>query len=404
MKIVLLGATALVVVSTVALSANRPPDRPTAGPPSCDPAVQVPTGFCAVLVAEGLRAPRHIVVALNGDIFAASNRGGVIALRDSDGDGVAETRKEWGREGGTGIALAEGYLWFAANETIYRWKWAPGQLEPTEAAEVVVQGLPSGGHTAKPIVVKDGFLYVDFGSGTNSCQLLDRSARSPGQMPCAELGQRAGIWRFSSTRIGQSPSEGIRFATGLRNPMALAIEPTTGALWMATHGRDQLGDNWGFSDSLNAELPAEEFGPVPQGADYGWPYCYYDELKGVKVQSPEYGGDGIKVGDCGTKRVPAIGFPGHWAPIGLTFYGANSFPVAYRGARSSPSTVRGTARPSRRRGIGWSTSPSVMAGPAARTRPSCRAPGPTRSGRSGSRSGRTARYMSDPTRRGRSGR
>jgi len=331
MKIAPLGAVALLLGSTVAFTTDRPPDRLTARLPACDPTIEVPAGFCAVLVAEGLRAPRHIVVAPNGDIFAASARGGVIALRDADGDGVAETKKEWGRDGGTGIALADGYLWFAANETIYRWKWAPGQLEPTADAEVVVQGLPTGGHTAKPIVVKDGFLYVDIGSGTNSCQIMDRTARSPGQMPCAELGQRAGIWRFSSTRTGQSPADGVHFATGLRNPMALAFEPRSGALWMATHGRDQLGDNWGFSDSLNAELPAEEFGPVPQGADYGWPYCYYDELKGVKVQAPEYGGDGSKVGDCGTKRVPAIGFPGHWAPIGLTFYTGRSFPVSYRG-------------------------------------------------------------------------
>jgi glucose/arabinose dehydrogenase len=332
MKLTILGTTALVASTSLLLAGHRPPDRLTARPPSpCDATIQVPTDFCAVLVAQGLKSPRHLVVAPNGDIFAASARGGVIALRDADGDGVAETTKSWGGEGGTGIALAEGYLWFAANATIYRWKWAPGQLEPSADAEVVVDHLPTGGHTAKPIVVKDGFLYVDFGSGTNSCQLMDRTARSPGQMPCDELSRRAGIWRFSSSKIGQSPADGVRFATGLRNPMALSFEPRTGALWMATHGRDQLGDNWGFSDSLNAELPAEEFGPVPQGADYGWPYCYYDELKGVKVQAPEYGGDGAKVGACATKRVPAIGFPGHWAPIGLTFYTGTSFPQTYRG-------------------------------------------------------------------------
>ncbi|MEO6067900.1 MAG: PQQ-dependent sugar dehydrogenase [Gemmatimonadales bacterium] len=313
------------------LGAHLPPDRLTARPPACDATIVVPAGFCAVLFAEGLASPRHIVVAPNGDLFAASARGGVIALRDADGDGVAETRKTWGADRGTGIALAEGYLWFATSETIYRWRWAPGQLEPAAPAEVVIEGLPTAGHSAKPILVKDGSVYVDIGSATNSCQEVDRTARSAGRMPCTELETRAGIWRFSSTRLGQRQADGVRFATGLRNPMAFASEPRTGVLWMATHGRDQLGANWGWSDSVNAELPAEEFGPIPQGADYGWPYCFYDQMQGKKVLNPEYGGDGTTVGDCATKAVPAIGFPGHWAPIGLAFYTADAFPSSYRG-------------------------------------------------------------------------
>lgn len=342
-----LGTLLVAILGMSAPSVVRPPDRHflaadsrsalawaasvAARPPACDPGVKLPSGFCAVLVAEGLRSPRQIVVAPNGDLFAASSRAGVIALRDADGDGLAEIRKEWGAERGSGIALAEGYLWFAADATIYRWKWVPGQLEPSADAEVVVRDLPTGGHSAKPIVVKDGFIYVDIGSATNSCQVADRTARSPGQVPCTELGTRAGIWRFASTKLGQTQADGERFATGLRNPMALAFEPRTGTLWMASHGRDQLSANWGFSDSMNAELPAEEFGPVARGADYGWPYCFYDPMARRKVQAPEYGGDGRQVGDCGTKAAPAIGFPGHWAPIGLTFYTGSGFPTAYRG-------------------------------------------------------------------------
>ncbi|HTK55388.1 MAG TPA: PQQ-dependent sugar dehydrogenase [Gemmatimonadales bacterium] len=300
-------------------------------PALCDSTVTVPAGFCAVLFAEGLQNPRQLVVAPNGDVFIASSRAGVIALRDADHDGVAEVVKAWGRERGTGIALADGYLYFAADQTIYRWPWAAGQIEPAVNAEVVVQGLPSNGHSAKPIVIRDHQLYVDIGSATNSCQETDRTARSPGRNPCTELETRAGIWRFAAGTLGQTQASGTRFATGLRNPMALAFEPTTGKLWMATHGRDQLSANWGFSDSMNAELPAEEFGPVEQGADYGWPYCFYDPIAKRKVQNPEYGGDGTKVGDCATRTQPAIGFPGHWAPIGLTFYGGSSFPAAYRG-------------------------------------------------------------------------
>ena len=311
---------------------------PLAGPvariaakPACDPAVRVPPGFCATLFAEGLSAPRHIAVAPNGDVFAASARAGVIALRDTNGDGRADIRKGWGGEAGTGIAFDGGHLYFAADGTIYRWPWRAGQLEPTVNAEVVVRDLPTGGHTAKPIAVRGGDLFVDIGSATNSCQANDRGDRSPGIPGCPELRERAGIWRFRADGRGQRESDGTRVATGTRNPMALDFEPSTGTLWMATHGRDQLGQNWGFSDSLNAELPAEEFGPVTPGVDYGWPFCYYDGLAHRKVQAPEYGGDGTRVGDCAAKAQPVIAFPGHWAPMDLFFYTGTGFPASYRG-------------------------------------------------------------------------
>lgn len=325
----LLSAAAL----TAALPAHRDPGTRPALPlkPRCDSTVRVPAGFCAILVAEGLPSPRHIAAAPNGDLFAASARGGVVALRDTNGDGRADLQKQWGRESGTGIELRGGFLYFAANGTIYRWPWAEGQLEPTRDAEVIVDSLPTGGHTAKPIALRGNDLYVDIGSATNSCQGEDRGNRSPGIAGCPELQHRAGIWRFRADRTGQRESDGTRVATGTRNPMALDFEPSSGKLWMATHGRDQLGQNWGFSDSLNAELPAEEFGPAGEGADYGWPFCYYDGLAHRKVQAPEYGGDGTKVGDCGAKSQPAIAFPGHWAPMDLLFYTGGSFPAAYRG-------------------------------------------------------------------------
>jgi glucose/arabinose dehydrogenase len=311
--------------------------RPTPLPPACDPTLQLPAGFCATLIAESLGPVRHLVVAPNGDVLAsvASTRntpGGVLLLRDADGDGRSETRERFGPEGGTGIALGGGYLWFASNATIYRWKWEAGQTKPAGDPEVVVRDLPSDlNHAAKPIIVNGGFVYVDIGSPSNSCQQQDRGNRSPGKTPCTELETRAGIWRFPASKLGQTQADGVRFATGTRNPMALAFEPTSGALWMATHGRDQLGANWGFPDSMNAELPAEEFGPVAQGADYGWPYCYYDGLQKKKVQAPEYGGDGRQVGDCAGKTQPAVAFPGHWAPMSVVFYTGTMFPAEYRG-------------------------------------------------------------------------
>jgi glucose/arabinose dehydrogenase len=318
----------------LATAAFLPPSRRAVLRPEspCDPAVKLPAGFCAVLLAEGLGGARYVAVAPNGDVFASLRSGGVVALRDADGDGRAEIQKRFGPSARVdGILLVDGFLYIAEESRLSRWPWAAGQLEPTGAAEVLVEGLPTGGHTAKTIAVRGGFIYVDIGSATNSCQVADRADRSPGAPGCPELATRAGIWRFRADRAGQTVANGTRFATGTRNPMALDFEPSSGTLWMATHGRDQLGANWGFTPERNAELPAEEFGPVTEGADYGWPFCYYDGLARKKVQAPEYGGDGTAVGDCGGKAQPAVVFPGHWAPMDVAFYTGSSFPAAYRG-------------------------------------------------------------------------
>jgi glucose/arabinose dehydrogenase len=97
------------------------------------------------------------------------------------------------------------------------------------------------------------------------------------------------------------------------------------------HGRDQLTENWGWPAEEGRENPAEEFGPVPEGADYGWPYCFYNPRRDRKLLNPEYGGDNQKAGSCAEKAAPAIDFPAHWAPNGLLFYTGSMFPVEYRG-------------------------------------------------------------------------
>jgi glucose/arabinose dehydrogenase len=142
-----------------------------------------------------------------------------------------------------------------------------------------------------------------------------------------------GVWRFDAGRLGQTQADGIRFATGLRNTMALAVEPSSGALYGAQHGRDLLKGNWPdlYTDEQSAEKPAEELLRLERGGDYGWPYCYYDPELRHKVQGPEYGGDGKTVGRCAQVRGPEVAFPGHWAPDGLAFYSGTQFPPLYRG-------------------------------------------------------------------------
>jgi glucose/arabinose dehydrogenase len=321
---------ALLLAATVVV-----PAAPSA-PPACDPnsGLTLPEGFCAVVVARGLGTVRQVAVAPNGDLFASleGGSGGVVALRDSNGDGQADIVKRFGDDGATGIALRDGYLWLAATWRIVRWPWSAGQLEPRGEPEVVVDGLPSGGHSAKTLAFLGGdSLIVNIGSATNSCQERDRAYRSPGHDPCGELDHRAGLWLFSSRRTGQRAGDGVRYATGLRNAEALAVEPLTHRLYAAPHGRDQLTQNWGFPESQGAELPAEELVQANPGDDFGWPYCYFDQLQGRRVLAPEYGGDGRRTTRCEDRKLPALGFPGHWGPMAIAFYAGNQFPQKYRG-------------------------------------------------------------------------
>jgi len=78
--------------------------------------------------------------------------------------------------------------------------------------------------------------------------------------------------------------------------VALERHPTTEDLYAIQHGRDGLGALWPdlFSAEESAELPAEELLMVSDGANFGWPYCFYDPLQDKRVLSPEYGGDGVK--------------------------------------------------------------------------------------------------------------
>jgi hypothetical protein len=178
----------------------------------------------------------------------------------------------------------------------------------------------------------EGHLYVDLGSATNSCQRENRMPNSPGISPCKELETRAGIWRYDANRTGQRFSPAERFATGLRNGEGIAFD-SSGRIFATQHGRDQLRENWSklYSPDQGANEPAEELVQLTQGADFGWPYCYFDLTQNKLMLAPEYGGDGKTVGLCAQKQAPVAVFPAHWAPNDLLIYNGEQFPAAYRG-------------------------------------------------------------------------
>ncbi|MGA9852496.1 MAG: PQQ-dependent sugar dehydrogenase [Gammaproteobacteria bacterium] len=301
--------------------------------------ITLPVGFCANVFADNLGTARHIVVNSNGDVYVAllkpAHGGGIVALRDTHGNGHADVVKYFGEYAGTGIGIHDGYLYFATTTEILRYKLRPGELLPQTSPQVVVSGFPEQHeHSAKTIALDDaGHLYVNVGAPSNACQRQDRTRGSPGIKPCPWLAEHGGIWEFDADKINQVfGKNGVRYATGIRNAVAITWNTRSGALYVVQMGRDQLYDNWPklYTAAQSAELPAEEFLLVRRGDNFGWPYCYYDQLQHKKVQAPEYGGDGRTSGDCGQYGQPVLAFPGHWAPEAVMFYTGKQFPAAYR--------------------------------------------------------------------------
>lgn len=312
------------------------------GGPACleDGSITLPAGFCATVFAKDLGPARHIAVSPSGDVFVAiadqrdGTPGGVVGLRDEDGDGVSDRRVRFAGQGGNGIAWHQGMLYFAQDDRIVRYALPDGELAPEGAPQVVVSGLPDvGNHNAKTVVLTDeGEMFVNIGSATNACQQEDRVPGSPGIDPCPELAERAGIWRFDGDTLDQLQDDGERYATGVRNANALALD-SHGALWAAVNGRDQLYDNWPalYTPEDEVRLPSEEILRVSKGADYGWPYCYHDPDLDRMVLAPEYGGDGTTSDYCASVAGPTAVLPAHWSPLGMISYRGSQFPARYRG-------------------------------------------------------------------------
>ena len=312
----------------------------------------LPTGFCAVVVADlksGTDAAlaRHMAITPNGDLFVAINNPrnanppfGIIGLRDTDGDGRADQQTQFSPNlGGSGIAWNNGTLYFGANDRVLRFQLPNGSLNPTDNGTTIVAGLPAtGDHVSKTVVFANAqTLLVNIGSASNACQVANRQLHSPGQDPCPELPTRAGVWAFDPSGTNLSQTSGRQYATGYRNMVALAWNPSTNQLFGVQHGRDMLFENWPESFDVNddATKPAEELVRITDGSNNGWPYCYYDAVEqNKKVLAPEYGGDGVIVANtkynCASYNQPLATFGAHWAPNGITFYTGSQFPLKYR--------------------------------------------------------------------------
>jgi glucose/arabinose dehydrogenase len=277
-------------------SAGNPP---SVGAPPAHATLHTPPGFHISLFADKLAEPRAMLLAPNGDVILSEpGEGKITILRDANHDGVAEQRFTFasGLNDPYGLAFHGKWLYVGNENAVVRLPYAPGQTASNAKPEQLAP-LPSGGHTTRGVLFnKAGTkMYVSIGSHSNV---------SSGEPP-----ERAAIVEFnpdgSSKRI---------FAGGLRNPVGMAWEPVTGALWTVVNERDGLGN----------ELVPDYATAIQPGAFYGWPYSYLGTN-----EDPRRAGEHP---DLVRKTIPpSVPIQAHSAPLGIVFYQGTMFPPEYRG-------------------------------------------------------------------------
>ena len=339
MKKLLLSILALSLVSGAAQTTLPAPDQD-------DGAIVLPPGFRALVVADNLvvgkkagntaERLRGIAVAPNGDIYAKTRLGQIFALRDTTGDGRVDETKEFGPgDGGTHIAFHDGWLYHSSRTAVYRYKYTPGELVPASALQTVVSQLPAErDHDAKAFAFDDqGRMLVEIGSPFNVYSKPDRQLGAKGMDATEFLKTYGGFWRFDAGKLNQTQADGTRFSTGHRHALALAWHRVSKSFFMVQMGRDNLNvvDPEHYDALDNAERVSEVMHLVKEGANFGWPYSYWDPIKKARMVAPEFGGDNRKQVDPDTYDKPVVAFPGHWAPIQITMYKGTQFPAKYRG-------------------------------------------------------------------------
>jgi glucose/arabinose dehydrogenase len=281
----------------------------------------VPEGYVIRAIATGLLIPRQTLVLPNGDILVAEGRGGgapslkpkdIVAskiksrgtsavssgnrltlLRDADGDGTYELQTVFAENLNApyGLALIGNQLFVANQDALVRFEYVAGATRA--AAPVKIADLPSAinHHWTKSLAASaDGrFLFVGIGSNSN---ITERGM-------VAEV-DRALVWQIDPQTGAHKP-----YATGLRNPTALAVQPGTGRLWVVVNERDELGPN----------LAPDYLTSVREGGFYGWPYSYWGSHVDDRVRPQDPG----KVAAAIT---PDYSLGAHVAPLGMAFSNA----------------------------------------------------------------------------------
>jgi len=330
---------------------------PFASPSSARPArtverpagaqLRVPAGFAVAAFATGLHGPRTMRIAPNGDVFVAESRKGrVLVLRPSADGAHAASMQEYAGDLTLPFGMAfypdaraPQWLYVAEVNRVLRYRYRAGDLVALGRPEVVIAQLSpvgTGGHVTRDLAFSaDGRrLFVSVGSASNVAEAL--SKKEPAEIRDWEAAHGIGAtWGSEEKRAavlsypvgpGGAVGAGSVYASGIRNCVALAIEPVTGEPWCTTNERDGLGD----------DLVPDYSTRVREGGYYGWPWYYLGnhEEPRLKGERPDLAGKAI---------VPDVGYQAHSAALGFAFYprsapasaagrpAAAQFPPAYAG-------------------------------------------------------------------------
>jgi glucose/arabinose dehydrogenase len=259
----------------------------------------VPKGFRINIFARDFKRPRLLTVAPNSDIFLADTGANeVVILRDPQHTGGAQERTVFASflTRPFGIVFHDDYVYIGNMNSLVRFKYDPKTSQRLGESEKLLD-LPGGGHDTRNLAITpDGkHLLVAVGSGSN--------------IDTGEPPMRAAV-----TICDLDGKNAHQFATGLRNPVGLAIEPVTGTPWVTVNERDELGD----------DLPPDYFTSIQDGAFYGWPYSYIGSNIDPRVKQlhPDLVARAI---------IPDVLLGSHVAPLQFTFYNGKQFPQSYFG-------------------------------------------------------------------------
>jgi glucose/arabinose dehydrogenase len=268
---------------------------------------KAPAGFKVdIYVGSGLTNPRQIRRAPNGDVFVADTGGGTVRVfRGITADGKPQESSTYASlRGAFGINFFPPgpnpqWVYITNTSTLVRYAYKNGDLKATGDPQNLITDIPAGGgHSTRDIVFsKDGkSLFLAVGSASNN---NDNDAEF----------HRANILEYTP----EGKFTGI-YASGIRNPVGLAINPETGELWTSINERDNLGDN----------LVPDYVTHVARGGFYGWPWFYIGGN-----QDPAHAGKHPELKD--KVIVPDVLVQPHSASLGMAFYDGKMFPAEYSG-------------------------------------------------------------------------
>jgi glucose/arabinose dehydrogenase len=293
--------------------------------PYQDQTPRVPEGFTVTAFATGLTHPRRLLVLPNGDVIVAEQRVGYLTLlRDGDGGGKAEWRERHaeGFHGPYGLAWRDDSILVADQDGIWKVPHRLGGLRPgrgpveTKAAEVPAdQRKPSPSLAGEEMITKKGVFGIVQGHANRHLVLDAKTgAMFVGVGSSGNIGVepevKATIQRFEADGSGQTT-----FASGMRNPTALAFHPDTGELFAVVQERDGLGDR----------LVPDYLTHVEKGAFYGWPYSYIGA-------HPQPGFAQLRPDKVEAAVAPDLLFAAHSSTLDIVFYSGEQFPADYRGS------------------------------------------------------------------------